>query len=452
MNIQHTTISNKSKGKLHKSTQGITRFFALSLFLLVIQPWSPRVSIFPFHILLIWFLFAIFFLFRSSLLKKRLSLFSSLQWISISILIISIFLRSSLDGWEIERVGQFITGIMIAILGSQSFQNEQGRKTVITALALGVTISSAFAILQYFNFAPWLWQASKYTGKGITDSTGLENNPVAFAYSIVGFGTFLLGSWLLRRRPNKNIVSFPSGVVFIFSSIIIIGLILSNSRSGLFGLSLGIALVLYGRNFIKTQRQLIQTKSNISSVSVNYTNRVVFTGYIALLATIGLTIYAVTAKDTGVFRDIRIGATWQFYIPYIWHNPLGMPNGINMVQALRELSLADNLSLILTETGIIISPHNLLLTTGISYGPLAMLALAVLYITALYDSRRAFLALKHAKDSTAASWILLLIAVNVSIIAHSWFHNASIAIGEMRNWLWLGLLLTVARTPLTIEE
>ncbi len=53
--------------------------------------------------------------------------------------------------------------------------------------------------------------------------------------------------------------------------------------------------------------------------------------------------------------------------------------------------------------------------------------------------------LQRTKDTIPALWLLAFLAANTCLLIHSCFHNANLATGEMRNWLWLGLLLLVSR-------
>lgn len=412
--------------------------------LFVMQPWAPRLSDIPVQIILVWLVFIWFLLFRSSLVFRSLTIFSKTQWLSIGVIVVSISIRSALDGWDVLRLGQMVTGLVIALAGSAIFQSKRGRNTVLILLSLAAVVSSIVALLQYFDFAPWLWERTKYVGRGyVYGSTGLELSPVPFAYSVVGICMVLIGSWLLSWRLRIKVFSWPTGVVFIFSLIILAGLIVSNSRSGLLGIVLGIILVLLAGRLQTTRR---------SSASHRFAGRtnwgwMMLTAYIVIIGMLVLSVYAATARDAELFQDARITSTWQAYFPLIWRNPIGLTGGADLLEALTQADSLNNASLVRGPWGEIISPHNLLLTIGISYGPSAMLALFVLYVTAFRDGLRASSFLKNAGHVTSALLIIVLLAANIAIVAHSWFHNASIALGEMRNWVWLGFLLTASKIP-----
>lgn len=421
-----------------------SRLFALGLVLFMMQPWSPRVSIFPLQVLLIWVLFSWAALFRGAALKHTLGIFSTTQWLIVLTLAGAIFVRSVLDGANIERFGQLATGVAIALLGAVVFQSERGRRILLTGLSLGATLSCCIAMLQYFNFAPWVWQATKYAHVGyIYGSTGLENNPVAFSYSVIGAGVVLVSSWLLRWRAGIRTVSTPSGLAFFSGFAIIAGLVVSNSRSGLLGLTLGIIVVtVWGRIPRASHKPLPDSNPTFGPAVALHT---LFFGLMALMLLIGLTMYAVRVRESSVLADVRFLKTWQAYLPVIWRNPLGLPGDADMMLAMREAGTLAHASALAKTGGGVIDPHNFLLTTGIAYGPVAAVALCLLYSSALRDARRSFISLRRSGRARQALWVVLLTAANVAILGHSWFHNASIAMGEMRNWLWLGLLGAMVR-------
>jgi hypothetical protein len=121
---------------------------------------------------------------------------------------------------------------------------------------------------------------------------------------------------------------------------------------------------------------------------------------------------------------------------------LGVPNAVVLIEVFDKTGAFEYVQVLLNSRGTaVVSPHNLLLTTGVSFGPFAALALGVLYWVALRDGKIALKISYHQGDLLNAFWVLLFLVANVAIITHSWFHNASIAMGEMRNWLWFGLLI-----------
>jgi len=156
---------------------------------------------------------------------------------------------------------------------------------------------------------------------------------------------------------------------------------------------------------------------------------------------LGLAVFIFTRENSKIFQDPRVlFTTWQAYLPVIWRNPFGIPNAVTYLEALDNPTTYEFVDALSNARGKIVAPHNLFLTTGVSFGPLAALALGVLYWTALRNGRSSLVTLYRMGHIGNALWVLCLLAANIAIITHSWFHNASIGMGEMRNWLWLGLL------------
>ncbi len=255
----------------------------------------------------------------------------------------------------------------------------------------------------------------------------------------------LLGGWLLYLKSGVRLVPIRSGWMVILSMLFIAGLIASNSRSGLLGVVLAVVVLMSSRRIYSVFRNVDTYRSHILSASARAA-RALLIGMLVVTALVGLTIYAFTVRETEILEDTRFLVTWRAYLPIIWNNPLGLPGGADLIQAMDQSGTIEHALALERSGGRIIAPHNLLLTTGVSYGPVAAVALFFLYFSAFRDARRAFVAFQHQGCSRESLWVVLLIAVNVAIFTHSWFHNASIAMGEMRNWLWVGLLF-LANNP-----
>ena len=84
-------------------------------------------------------------------------------------------------------------------------------------------------------------------------------------------------------------------------------------------------------------------------------------------------------------------------------------------------------------------PHNIFLTIALFYGFFAVFGLFAFYIVTIVQ---AYLGLKrYGKNAVREDVILLVLAIGAisALLVHSWFHNASILLGEMRGWIWFGL-------------
>ena len=109
----------------------------VALMLFTVQPWSVEVAEIPLQVILIWILTGWLMLFRTQLFARTLLLFSPFQWSMIVVLGIAIFLRSTLDGWEMLRFIQFLTGLLIAFCTCALFKHEQTQRVGILCPCTG---------------------------------------------------------------------------------------------------------------------------------------------------------------------------------------------------------------------------------------------------------------------------------------------------------------------------
>jgi hypothetical protein len=335
-------------------------------------------------------------------------------------------LRGILDDWNMLRVAQILTGVVLALLAVIFFRGTWGRRILFISIALAAVASSTVAILQWLNLSPELWQKSvySYAGDFTYGATGLEATPVPYAYSVVGIGTVLVAGWMLAGNRLPRWLPFRPAVAFFFSAIIFVGLFASRSRSGLLGLVIGTCILVLGARRLKLR--------TVIPLPI-----VVALGSIALG-------YIVTIRKVAVFEDLRLFSTWIIYIPTMFEFPLGRPFFVALddllYQTYADASAVPEIAQVFM-AGQIIAPHNLFLTTGMAYGPLAALSLLFLYASMLWSALRSFRWFVKKKDVVSAVWVSVFIAANIAVMTHSWFHNASLAVGEMRSWLWVGLLL-----------
>lgn len=398
---------------------------ALALF--VNQAWSADIGPVPIQAVLVWLIAAWLFLFRGSKMFRALSVFSPAQKIAIVALAGSALLRGMLDDWNMLRVAQILTGVMLALLAVVFFRDTRGRRMLFISLTLAAATSSTVAILQWLDLSPELWQRSVYSNVGYFTygATGLEETPVPYAYSVVGIGAVLVAGWMLAGNRLPRWLPFSPGFAFLFSAVIFVGLLASQSRSGLLGLVIGTGILALGARRLKLRTVIpLLIAVALGSIALGY---------------------VLTIREVAVLEDHRLFATWIVYIPTMFEFPLGRPAFVSLddllYQAYADASAVPEIaqSLLTWQT---IAPHNLFLTTGMAYGPLAVLALLFLYASMLGGGLKSVRYYAEKGDVVSAVWVLVFIAANVAVLVHSWFHNASIAVGEMRSWLWVGLLLS----------
>lgn len=421
--------------------------FSIAMAFFMAQAIAPQWKDVPVHVILTLglFLWAIFF--RPKHFKKSLSIFSATQWFAVSILAITILTRSMLDGNNLLRFGQLLTGIIIALMVSMIINESRRRNLLLGILILTASLSGLVCILQYLDVHPWLWHHTKYAhmDRFTYGATGLEGSPVPYVYSVMGINAVILVALLLYFRYRNRLLPFSTPLLLFLSFLAIGGLWASRSRSGLLGI---VVAFLFGLASMKGPEPNYHiTESGIERSSRRYTNlaRDFLAAYLIFIFVSASIYYILIVREVIPFKDVRITTTWLSYFPVIWRHPLGIPGGADILTALDSAGSYETVQTLIERAGRVIAPHNLLLTTGVSYGPLAMLALLTLYWSALRKAMRSLRAARRHGNFGQAAWILLFITANLAVITHSWFHNASIAMGEMRNWLWLGFLVTVTR-------
>jgi len=225
----------------------VSFFFGIAMSLFMAQSWSVDIIGIPIQAILILLLFLWVVLFRTEVLRNSLTIFSKVQWLAIGSIAISILIRTAIDGWNLQRLGQLAIGIMIALLASQIFAELRGKNTVIRMILMMAVLSCSIAILQYLGISSSLWQKTKYAYSGdfTYGAAGLEASPVPFTYSVIGIASILIGAMLLHLLYQVRILPISTPFLYLFGGIILLGLLVSNSRSGLLGIFLAIFFVIY---------------------------------------------------------------------------------------------------------------------------------------------------------------------------------------------------------------
>ena len=151
-------------------------------------------------------------------------------------------------------------------------------------------------------------------------------------------------------------------------------------------------------------------------------------------------------KMSRVEADERLDGSWHIFFPVLFDYPLGVPaeiyvgrdsfGGGSVNQAYREFGGYD--------------PHNIFMTAALFYGvisAISLLAFFVVTVTQAYKCLKNYGKRAYREDVILLSLVIGAIA---ALITHSWFHNASILMGEMRGWIWFGfaqgLLSNMRRT------
>jgi hypothetical protein len=370
-NIRPYPAFHKVKQRLAFFPDPIVLIFGLSLALYTIQPWAFQIGDIPLQTVLVWFTAIWAIIFRGPLIRKHLATFSEIQWIAIGVLLIFVLTRAALDGAGYLRVWQLLTGIQIAILGGAMFRSSYGRKVAVVALVALVMASSIVALLQSRGLAVWSWSGTWYAdnaGGGVP--SGLETSPISFAYSMLGVATLLLAHIIFGLRNRIRLLPLSLGSAVLCLSISTAALVVSLSRSGLLGLVAAGLVLMVGAGIVRVK---VVPRSFL----------------IVLVGAAVAYVWRVKPRDTGTgFEEWRFLDNWRAFLPVIRSYPLGIPEGLENIEVLERVllvALGTRAGALIERTGNL-DPHNIFLTTAVSYGVIAAVSLTVLYQCSLRRS------------------------------------------------------------------
>jgi hypothetical protein len=406
--------------------------FSLLLALFTIQPWSFSLGAIPLQVLLVIviFLWAIFF--RKNTIQYFFKTFNIFQWSVIFIIIISIIYRNYQNNDSYLIVYQVLIGILLSLISSLFFCDSKSRKIILYVLLITCACSSLVAIMQRYNLAGWSWQRTLYQFSGAKQPSGLESYPVSFSFSIVAVMTTCICMVIYNNfnKLSEPVMLVNNKVAQVGSIVMLYGLFLSQSRSGMLGVIVGIFTA--ACFFEKIRKRFVRPFFLI-----------VILGLIVFLFFFQKSILDRSlplSKYSEVSTDSRLGENWKIFIPWIIKYPLGIP--INKAE--RSNKTRDDLYFAFKEhEGV--APHNFLLIVTFAFGIPAGLAYAMFYVSIFLRAIFLINRLVRSDHSSQAIIPVVLLSANASIVIHSWFHNASLIQGEMRAWFWVGALMGCIR-------
>lgn len=400
-----------------------------------IQPWSFWISGVPVQVWLCLVLTTYLVLLRNNIYRLSIAVLSGAQKIVLLLALLFMIIGASIGVIQWLRVQQYVTGILLLILTVANIKSYRGEFFLYFSIASVVLVSGAVALMQYFGMAGWSWNRTVYAFSGQKIPSGLESFPVALAYSmiaiaVVGGSTFLVKANSIAQKGMLN--TWIAGAVFFFSSA---ALIVAESRSGIAGVGIGLSTVIIMIYFTRSSR-IRQAQAVAVIIGL-----VVVSGVFGYQAIEGFIEKAGRAEG-----DMRLGKTWNLFIPIIIDNPLGISELV-FDEALERVGLynpeVEKYRSVLYQTGGH-APHNIILTTALFLGIPLMLLMVLFYGSVITKSFKAI----KLKPKDHPQIVLKLIIVTGAIFGlffHSWFHNANIFYGEMRGWIWIGAIVAYTR-------
>jgi len=387
-----------------------------------IQPWAPQINHIPLQVILIWGLF-FFIVFNDKYsIFSLLNTYSTTQKVCLILIAGSILYTDTLDNAGYLRIIQFTTGLIISLLAIVIFQNRRFLLIFILFISTAAAASGVVAIMQKIGMASFSWERTMYFANTTKTPCGLEVFPVSFAFSVLGIQVLLLGV-ILSYSKLKDIIIFPKYLLYFLLIIIGIGLLVTESRSGNLGFLLAIIMTIYG--FIKYKIRSIPIPVYILPIGL----------LIFILGYYGLPSDFINS----ITNDSRSSLTWHLFFPIILDHPFG----VSSQYPPQAMSLA-----LFRNNGYY--PHNLFLTTSLHFGILGGVSLVLFYFSIIREN---IIKLNNSSHSTPIKvFIIILIATNIAIITHSLFHNANIILGEMRNWVWIGALISMGNSRYNLQK
>ena len=318
---------------------------------------------------------------------------------------------------ESKRLFQIFSGCVIYLFAFVLVRNAKYTRRLLSTLFVMTCLSAVLSMVEVVLNVRMPWSLYAKT-RGASFGGGLETFPVSFAYAVLAPCVIAGISVLCRPRGGWMPGRFLSSVTLALGTT---GLIVSASRSGLMGLAVGCfaGLLLHGRHRLRTLQMV-----GVPATSV--------------LVVLGPMLAARVLKEP-VLEDVRLYGTWVTYLPLVIMHPLGVSLEESVTDkvfdAQAELGLRVDQTVV--SEALAIAPHNAFLTAGVEFGWAAVFVLALIYFSCWRHGRRA---LRLAPDPGPRVLVAALLACIPALLVHMSFHNASLLQGEMRNWLYLGML------------
>ncbi|WP_200375704.1 O-antigen ligase family protein [Thiocystis violacea] len=443
--MQERSLVNNQVGRWH----WIAKYLAtLSLGLYVVQPWSISYLGIPLQVVFIWLAFAVV-TFSNSRIGRPFTVFATYEWVLIIIFGTFVTCRSLIDGDQLLRIYQLLTGIVLATVVFRISDDERTRRLLLLSIALLAVASTLVAILQLIGFAPWSWRGTMYYLSGNKTPCGLETYPVSYAFSVIGIGVTLLATeFVAKRNYLRSNVSVLPPLTLWLGFFILLGLAISGSRSGILGMIMGV--------FVSILLAHLYGIQVLGKAFVYFIATMVLVAGIASQTDI---LERIGSKAERISEDTRLLSNWAIFYPVIVEYPLGVPGAIIKEAKARGVVGFGSRNIVekAYEANYGYDPHNMLLTTAVYYGWVSAICLVFFFISLFLRGINFLRKDRNTNNKLYGIYALLALGALTAIIVHSWFHNANLALGEMRGWFWVGLLLWAikprgAREPLGASD
>ncbi len=407
----------------------------LAVGLFTVQPWSLTVYQVPVQVLIVWLLLGWLGLLKLSSISNLWNPYSTVQWFVIGLFLGVLVWQNIEEERSWLRFQQFSTGIALSLITAQAVISLRGRRVLMLSLTIVGTASSIVAICQSVGMADWSWQGTLYDGQSLRRPSGLESFPVAYSYSVVGIGILLIGVACHDLKNCERLALIPPRMAMSCGAIIIAGNVVALSRSGVLALMSSLLLLAIGMRYMDRR-----------FFPVSYV-----TGFVLVLC--GLMIFdkgtfleKIQKKSERTDQDVRMGTTFSLFGPVILQYPLGIPATVLELDrhqrtpsnsAMRNTTKELKQAFMMSEG---YEPHNLFLTVGLYYGAPGIAALGIFYWVLIGQALGVLRRARSRDQQNLSVWAMVLLVANAGLLIHASFHNASIFIGEMRGWIWIGAL------------
>ncbi len=330
---------------------------------------------------------------------------------------------------DLLKFFQVVTGMMIYFIAMHLSLYDSWLTRLLKVLFIMVCLNALFGIKEILESSPLPWScfylSKLYGAKIYREAVGLDWFPVALGYSLVCPVTMAVILSLYGTKVSANPGKILSAITGVLGILLII---FSYSRSALLAVIAGVfAAVLFNVR-----------KFNLISGGLLLSFLCIFMISIPLIQ---------TYRKIDFAKDPRIIDNFKTYLPIIIANPLA-----NITQNESAiLEKAQNLYGIKVDGETrenalsISSPHNSILTIGVTYGFIPMAALILLYLYLFVIALR--ILFSKTVNSEVRFMISLFLSSFIAFVVHSHFHNAGLFLGEMRNWMYVGILVRFSLYP-----
>lgn len=326
---------------------------------------------------------------------------------------------------------QFISMVMFSVVLYTSVYSEHDIYRIMKVLVFSIAISSMFGLLQFFNFELSQRIVSILNFLNISNPdgmrvTGLSTTPITFSYEII-VGVFITYYLML---VNKRKWTFG---IFLF--IMIVAVILNQTRSALIGILVGFIAIKYFSGGIRVGKRIFSLLLLVLLLFLGYW---IATPLLGIQSRFTLRDFSSLSRVPMVITAFRYSMLYPFGTGVYKLYESGID--LSMYHPIVQAFILENYT------------HNQFTNALVEFGYLGFGILISIY----YKAYRAFRKIKNTKLGISESpEIDILFATIIAYTVNALFHNGGILHAEPTIWLVFAMfykLILIKKQELAVEK